>query len=1631
MKQNIEEIVEQRLQEAQSNKEFKDIGRVSNLKKTKSAYRLIDMSNLSEIEMDEVQAFNIVKKDLVWQPINISDERNKGVTSGATWLKVKIREAVPTKPENSKQKRVAYVMFLNKLQSELLECYNVKQIEDLGIKLKKLPLIDIITYLIDPTYLDKSEEDKKAIEEIIKKDYKLSMIYSLERLMQNLIEEIFSKRFCNILFNKGDSSYSTYAEAKEKEPITQEQSDILIANLEKRKEMFIISNRNFQEEYINYTVEQLKNAMNTKWQINPISKQAYKEDIEKFRTWVIDYYEIKIKRGIAEFDTKIENSKPKDNDWSWSEDKKEKSEKKSNENKLIINKKEPLAYIKRTGGYKIGDISVGELIDKFGYKAVNYGNYVDDKWSKQHTKFYLQAMSDLGEIFNINIKELNQLGGLSIVFGGKGRAGHLATYFPQTKDINLTKSNGDGSVAHEYGHYFDNLMVDLDKKKAEPLLATENLNRIEQYEVRMALKDIVDFFVKGNPLYTPKMKVTFFAQDSNTIPNIPYLKDRRWEYKKLELKPTIEETLEQCEEILVFDENLYQTQVRVIGYIINHFQLLEYSIDIRLKTSMFYQKSAYNFFSYCYKKPSKYNPNRIEIVKAGDKRTPYWTSNVEMFARAWETILFKKILDKNRRSDYLVSGIDMTELNVEGFQNPYPSGSELNYLEELYDNLIKAVKKAFNLSDFIPYNLDREDILVEFESKTKSEIKVGIDVTKGKEEEVVEYIEENNVVETIKESILEPQNEMKENASNDDVTEDVDTIAKALEGKDLSNIPRKAKGYEDTTEGTVGYGQREQRVKTKQFKVVIDGYGSLTSQHFIEKLISAGRLGEEFLNKKRDKFTDGFYNEQFNKNIDLFERQFEGTKEIAEAYHEAKADGSNPELVNAVENAIYETPKADSDTIINTKNEDINEQTIKTQNIMKPMQIEKKQDDWIDKVPSNEKYSKKVKSIAYKLEPTDKNLLKIVEPFASKDPLRQEMSAMLFDENGITCTNSNTLIHLEAKNLQYQGLFIGDKNKKLFGDVKAEQLNLSAYPKWKSIIRENVEDENLYDVDVLAIKTYCEIVERLKLSSPISKPIKFSFGNNNENIIAFNYELMIILCESLLLLGYEKCKMIVGRNNQYAMFIMNENFNLSMNPINQSFALIMPIYITNLEEYGNYDLDMDRGAEFIYSLTNDAIYSNKKYFHKIDTNITKAEASSSSSLDIKEVAKIKSKIRGNHIIDILGYCKIENGVLSITNLENTYQTKAVGYENGIYEILGESLKKINIEISDFPKIPSNVNIKLAEINRQELVYILDLAENFVSNDDLRPQMTGVNLSYKEGKMVIASTDAHKLFRYELSSFHSQEDFNIILPVEYFDFFRFFDCDNITIYRSEKYDNVLFDCDSRKIYFRNIDARYPLIDSVIPYETNNKIVISKKLLSELTSIKNPKDKEYQIQHCFYEDGTIKTFEVEIKKYGYRDKEVLQKNLVAEYNVDSIHLSDKYNKVNKSHIFLAMPLIMNHKEGEKVSLINFSNDILKSMSKLDQSIYEINFTESNRAGVVPIDVYSVAGIPKTPSQKIKEMEAKKTENIKEISIEEPISEEKQLVLDELNSINELMELVDGEDLERLIKEKQDIQQLLEIL
>ena len=64
-------------------------------------------------------------------------------------------------------------------------------------------------------------------------------------------------------------------------------------------------------------------------------------------------------------------------------------------------------------------------------------------------------------MMNLNVKQINEIGGLDINFGSTGCGAFslaMACYFPSTKAINLTKKKGDGSIAHEWSHYLDNIL---------------------------------------------------------------------------------------------------------------------------------------------------------------------------------------------------------------------------------------------------------------------------------------------------------------------------------------------------------------------------------------------------------------------------------------------------------------------------------------------------------------------------------------------------------------------------------------------------------------------------------------------------------------------------------------------------------------------------------------------------------------------------------------------------------------------------------------------------------------------------------------------------------------------------------------------------------------------------------------------------------------------------------------------------------------------------------------------------------------------------------------------------------------------------------------------------------------------
>jgi hypothetical protein len=779
---NIKQKIEERLLKQQETKEFKDVGRVAQTKKEKAAYRLISSDILGQLEEDKVMAYNMVKKDNVWSPIDVNLEKQFGTSSGAAYLKVKIREAVPTRPKDEKQKRAAYVLFLELIQKDLSTCLTVKDIKNLFQSYYNFPIEKIIGYFIDSEYLNASVEKQEEIKKIFQTSpaYNKLRFYSGSSLLKKLINEVFGSTFENIIFNKSEASAKKYIEAISFEPVSKEEVILEIEKLKEQLSKTTASVLEKIEKYRSYSVLELMNVMRTEWQISSINQKRYKANPEEFRDWLIAYNEQIIERRSKETEFKIASTVQKENDWTWFEQPKTKSES-VKEKAKAINTKTPLSYIKRTGGYKININSPQSIIDYFGFSAVNYGVYVDDVWSKEHTNHFLGAMSDLGEMININLKQINQLGKLGIAFGAKGRPGHLATYFPQTKDINLTKGNGDGSLAHEWGHYFDNVIVELDKKVATNSFASDG--SMPDFEIKNLFKELVTFFYKGNELYTPKIPTTFYRKKIESAPS--YAKKNEfgnWTNVTVEIKGTLQETLDSVQDLAKMNGDLYRTQIRVYGYIINKFDLVSCEVLMKIPTSYFYHKSFYNYFQYC---GTDAKGNEAIIA---DPRTKYWTTIVELFARAWETVIMKKLTDKNRESNYLVADIPMENIVSESDTVPYPVAKELEYIESIIDRIIIAVKNKFNIGSFIPPSEIREDIYLDL-SKDKKEGKVEngmVIINPEKPKEKIEFIKDDKIVKISEFANTNSKTNQTENIS--DLIEGLEILSESMNDKEKEEI---------------------------------------------------------------------------------------------------------------------------------------------------------------------------------------------------------------------------------------------------------------------------------------------------------------------------------------------------------------------------------------------------------------------------------------------------------------------------------------------------------------------------------------------------------------------------------------------------------------------------------------------------------------------------------------------------------------------------------------------------------------------------------------------------------------------------------------------------------------------------
>ncbi|MBQ5507858.1 MAG: hypothetical protein IIT85_12125, partial [Prevotella sp.] len=140
------------------------------------------------------------------------------------------------------------------------------------------------------------------------------------------------------------------------------------------------------------------------------------------------------------------------------------------------------------------DVSATELMNKFGFRGVEFGNYVTQKERQRLINECYDAFMDMADVLGVSPKALSLNGNLGMAIGARGIGGAVAHYEPAKNVINLTKKNGWGALAHEWWHSLDYYFGQWEK--AKPATASYFKEGVRK-EMKEAFEKVMDR-IKGS-----------------------------------------------------------------------------------------------------------------------------------------------------------------------------------------------------------------------------------------------------------------------------------------------------------------------------------------------------------------------------------------------------------------------------------------------------------------------------------------------------------------------------------------------------------------------------------------------------------------------------------------------------------------------------------------------------------------------------------------------------------------------------------------------------------------------------------------------------------------------------------------------------------------------------------------------------------------------------------------------------------------------------------------------------------------------------------------------------------------------------------------------------------------------------
>lgn len=280
------------------------------------------------------------------------------------------------------------------------------------------------------------------------------------------------------------------------------------------------------------------------------------------------------------------------------------------------------------------DISAEEFKSAFGFRGVQFGNWVKQgKGGKDRQGLVnraYDALMDLSEILDVPAESLSLDGKLGIAFGARGSGNAAAHYEPGTVVINLTKTSGAGSLAHEWFHALDHYFTSYRDRVVEGKYGNFMTHSAEPLYVNKGAKGRFNGVSKAQlDRYWARSKNEFYDP-------------KNWEQDPSHPKGVRPEVERRFAEV----------------------------VDV-LSGSPMAQRSG-----------------RIDKGKADG----YWSRMLEMSARAFEIYVVEKMEGQGYHNDFLVNIAKTGEFRRSLERYPYPLPSEMKEVRDAFDGLFDEIK---------------------------------------------------------------------------------------------------------------------------------------------------------------------------------------------------------------------------------------------------------------------------------------------------------------------------------------------------------------------------------------------------------------------------------------------------------------------------------------------------------------------------------------------------------------------------------------------------------------------------------------------------------------------------------------------------------------------------------------------------------------------------------------------------------------------------------------------------------------------------------------------------------------------------------------------------------------------------